>query len=394
MDGTAVTSEDLIGRARAMVPVLKERAGETERLRRLPAQTVRDFRDAGFFRALQPARYGGLELDYGTQTELAVELAQGCASSAWNACITACHGWMTGMFPEAAQDEVWGGDSGATVSTSFFSVSPGIERVDGGIRLSGRWKFSSGVDHCQWTILAFRQQPPGEEGPPEEYFALLPLSGCTVEDTWHVTGLSGTGSNDIVVADVFVPDHRILRVMELRGEPTPGSAVNPGYLYRLPLHAVFSFNIAGMAIGTARGAVETVIEGLADRTSITQARIADQQSAQLRVAEAGAEVDAAYALMDRNRAEIVRDGKAGRAPDMDQRVRYRRDNSFAAMLCVRAVDRVFPLLGGQGLADDHPVQRAWRDVHAISHHIALTWDLQGGLQGAVALGRPCPDPRI
>ena len=391
---TNVTRDDVVGRARDMVPVLRQRAPKTEEGRRVPPETVQDFRDAGFYRILQPARYGGLELEYGTQTEIAAELGRGCGSSAWDASITTCHAWILGMYPGEAQDEVWGDDPEATVSTSFFSVGPQIDMVPGGVRLSGRWKFSSGVDHCDWAVLSFRMQGPDGKGVMEEFLALVRLADCTVEDTWYVTGLSGTGSNDIVVENCFVPDHRLLRGMELRGGPSPGSAVNPGYIYRLPLHGVFSFNLVGSAIGVARGALEMVLDGLGGKKSVTQATVGDQQSVQLRIAEACAEVDAAYALMDRNRAEINRQGRAGETPDMAQRVRYRRDNSYAAVMCVRAVDRVYPLLGGRGLAVGDPVQRAWRDVHAISHHIALTWDVQGVLHGSVALGHPCPDPRI
>ena len=388
--GSNVTRDDIVSRARDLIPVLRQRAPKTEEGRRVPPETVQDFRDAGFYRILQPARYGGLELEYGTQTELAAELGRGCGSSAWDASITTCHAWIVGMYPSEAQEEVWSDDAETMVSTSFLSVSPEIEVVPGGVRLSGRWKFSSGVDHCDWAILSFRMKGP-DGAAMEEFLALVRLAECTVEDTWYVTGLAGTGSNDIVVENHFVPDHRVLRVMELRGGPSPGSAVNASYLYRLPLHGVFSFNLVGTAIGVARGALDLVIDGLADKKSVTQATVRDQQSVQLRVAEACAEVDAAYALMDRNRAEINREGRAGRTPDTEQRVRYRRDNSFAANLCVRAVDRVYPLLGGRGLAVGDPVQRAWRDVHAVSHHIALTWDVQGAMFGAVALGQPCPE---
>ena len=160
------------------------------------------------------------------------------------------------------------------------------------------------------------------------------------------------------------------------------------------MYGMFSFNLVGCAIGVARGAIEALIERIRDRDSITGARIAELSSAQLRIAESQAEIDAAAALMLRNLDEINRLGRAGAVQSLDDRVRYRRDNAFAAQLSTRAVDRIYPLLGGAGLASDDPIQRAWRDVHAIGQHIALIWDLQGGLWGAVALGQPCPDPRI
>jgi len=232
------------------------------------------------------------------------------------------------------------------------------------------------------------------DGPPEPYLALVPLAECTIEDTWYASGLAATGSNDVVVEDLVVPAHRLLGFMEIRGGPSPGSAVNPGFLYQLPMYGMFSFNLVGCAIGAARGAIEALIERIRDRDSITGARIAELASVQLRVAESQSEIDAATALMLRNLDEINRLGRSGEMQSLDDRVRYRRDNAFAAQLSTRAVDRIYPLLGGAGLASDDPIQRAWRDVHAIAQHIALIWDLQGGLWGAVALGQPCSDPRI
>ena len=385
---------ELLDRASKLVPVLRKRALEAERLRRMPDETVADFRAADFYRVLQPARYGGLELPFGVHTEYSVELARGCASSSWNAVVIACHAWVAGMFPPNAQEELWADDPTTLISTSFRPDGVTVKRDGDAVRISGRWKFSSGVDICTWIMLTLPVPPLSGGGPPEAYLALVPLSQCTIEDTWYASGLTATGSNDVVVEDLVVPAHRLLGFMEVRGGPSPGSAVNPGFLYQLPMYGMFSFNLVGCAIGAARGAIEALIERIRDRGSVTGARIAELPSAQLRVAESQSEVDAATALMLRNLDEIDRLGRAGGVQSLDDRVRYRRDNAYAAQLSTRAVDRIYPLLGGAGLANDDPIQRAWRDVHAIAQHIALIWDLQGGLWGAVALGQPCSDPRI
>jgi 3-hydroxy-9,10-secoandrosta-1,3,5(10)-triene-9,17-dione monooxygenase len=391
---SAVHRSELLEGARNLVPTLRSRAAEAERLRRMPDKTIADFRAAKFYQALQPARYGGLELPFGVHTEFSAELARGCASSAWHAVVVACHAWVGGMFPPDAQEELWADDPTTLIATSFRPDRISVEREGEGLRISGRWKFSSGVDVCSWAMLTLGVPPESGAGRSEPCLALVPLSACVVEDTWFASGLAATGSNDIVIQDHVVPPHRLVAFEELRGGPSPGSAVNPGYLYRLPIYGMFSFNLIGCAIGTARGAVEALIERIRDRESVTGAQIGALPSAQLRVAEAQAEVDAATALMLRNLDEIHRNGEAGEVQNLDDRVRYRRDNAFAAQLSTRAVDRIYPLLGGAGLASDDPIQRAWRDVHAIAQHIALIWDLQGGVWGAVALGQPCPDPRI
>jgi 3-hydroxy-9,10-secoandrosta-1,3,5(10)-triene-9,17-dione monooxygenase len=385
--GAHATEAEIIARARAMLPALRQRAAETEALRRLPDDLSRAFAAAGFYKIMQPRRYGGYELEFGTQTELGCELGRACGSASWVATITSCHPWIAGMFPKEAQDEIWGDDPDTMLSSSFLAVAPEVERVAGGYRVSGRWKFSSGVDHCQWAVVLLPL-------PPKTYFALLNLGECRIEDVWQAVGLAGSGSNDIVAANVFVPEHRLLDLEATKGGPTPGSAVNDHYLFRLPLLSLLTYSIVGNGLGIARGVAETVIAELAGRKSGAGAALAANQSLQLRIAEALAEIDAANALVFNDRDEIVRRAKAGDSFAIADRSRYRRDLSFAGQLCVRAVERLFPILGARGLMADHPVQRGWRDLRAVTHHLAMTWDVQGSTYGAIALGLPCPDPRI
>ena len=385
--------ETVLDAARAMIPELRERAGATEANRKLLPETHEAFLKAGFYRVMQPRDFGGLELPFGIQTEMSMELARACPSSAWVAGLLACHGWLLGMMPGEAQEEVWGSDPETCVATSFAGSEISAEPTNGGYRLSGRWPFSSGVDYCGWAILVARLA--SKDAPDEElHYLVVPLADCRVLDTWNATGLAGSGSNDIVVEDAFVPDRRIAPFSALCAGEGPGCAVNPGYLYRLPQMAVFSFNLVGVAVGAARGAVEHLTASMQPTSRATGAPIASQQSVQLRVAESMAEIDAAHALVDRNRREIVAWGEADAIPAVEERVRYRRDNAFAAMACCRAIERLLPISGGRGLAAGDPVNRAWRDANAVARHIALTWDIAGAIQGAVALGLPCPDPFV
>jgi 3-hydroxy-9,10-secoandrosta-1,3,5(10)-triene-9,17-dione monooxygenase len=380
----APSLEDLLGRAKEMIPELRARARETEERRRIGERTAQSFRDAGFFRVLQPSRYGGFEMDYGAHTRLAVTIAQGCASSAWVLSVLASHAWILGMFPPETQDEIWAGETGALIATSFLPIEPKVEKVDGGLTLTGRWKFSSGVDLCRWAILMV----------PDATFAAIPLAQARIEDTWYASGLAGTGSNDIVVEKLFVPEHRVLAVSRLKGGPTPGSAVNPGYLYRIPLFAAFPFTLIGPALGAARGALDTVVDGLAARKSVAQVRLAEQQSVQLRIARVAAQIDAAEASVLHLLETHNRDARAGKVPSPLERVRCRLNLGFAADLCVQAMENLLPLLGGRGLIASDPVQRAWRDVHAVAQHVAMVWDVQASLYGPVRLGLPCPDPKL
>jgi len=384
----------LLARARELTPVVAERAARCEALRRLPEETEQAFREAGFYRILQPERFGGLELDYGIQTELAAEIGRGCASSAWNLSVTACHAWMLGMFPEAAQRAVWGDDPSATISTSFLP-RPGAaaSRGEGGWRVTGQWGFSSGADYCQAAIVQAMISP-APDAPPEAAFLLIGRDDYQIEDSWHATALCGTGSNDLVFDGAFVPDEHVLMVRDTRGGGSPGSAVNPGTLYRLPLYAVFPFNLIGAALGASAGALDAIAAGLGSRETVTRADLGKLQSVQLRIADAAARIGTARAALRQIGAEMNARTANGEEISLEAKLECRIALGQAARLCVEAVDTLFPLLGGRGLAVGDAAQRAWRDVHAVAQHIGLVWDVQAGLYGAVKLGQPCPDPKI
>ena len=394
-DPTADAMSVLLERARKLVPVLRERAAAAERLRRIPDETDRDFRAAGFYRALQPKMFGGAELDYGMHTELAAEVSRACPSSGWALGITASHAWIFGMFPPEAQKEFWGADPEAAIATSFFGEKVTVAREAGGFRLKGRWKFSSNVDHCQAALLMAILPPPGPGGRPSAYFLFVPQRDYRVEDTWHAAGLMATGSNDVVVEDALVPAHYALDIASACAGKAPGGQFHANPLYRLPLYAVFPYTLVGTALGAAQGALEHVVDMLHGRSTVVgQIKLREQPSIQMRVAEAAAEINAARALLWQDRARFNQLAKAGQFPDVAERAGYRLNLGYACKLCVAAVERLYPLGGAQGLSAADPLQRAWRDTHAVSAHIALVWDVQAANYGAVRLGLPCPDPRI
>ena len=384
----------LMATAHGMLPHIAERAAECEQIRRLPKTTEQEFREAGFYKVVQPVRFGGMELDYGSQMELAAKIARACASSGWNLSITACHAWMLGMFPGEAQDDFWGPDPNATLSSSFLPMGPvSVEPEADGYRMSGRWGFSSGCDHCQGVIiLVFVDEMDGPGKEPA--FLMVPRKDYTIEDTWQTVGLCGTGSNDLIFDKVFVPGHRMLRISDTRGGPTPGSASNPGPIFQIPLYMAFPFNTVGAALGAARGAVDSVAEGLADRQTVTQVNLAEQQSVQLRIAQTAALAETAWNALQPVRHAINEDARNGIIPDIVTKARNRLIIGQSAKLCTEAMDHLFPLLGGRGLAKGNAVQRAWRDVHAVGQHVGLVWDIQAGQYGRVKLGLECPDPKL
>ncbi len=188
-----MTPEEYLNRARALLPAIRERAPYMEQLRRLPDETFKEFQEAGLFRAIQPKRYGGYELDPGVFFQAGVEIGTVCGSSAWCLTVVGVHNWQLGLFPPQAQEDVWHEDTSLQISSSLAPTGT-VERVDGGFLLRGRWSFSSGCDFCQWAVLGGIVPPTQEDAPPDVRSFLVPRSDYIIDDNWHVMGLCGTGS--------------------------------------------------------------------------------------------------------------------------------------------------------------------------------------------------------
>ncbi|MBV8537304.1 MAG: acyl-CoA dehydrogenase [Alphaproteobacteria bacterium] len=386
---------ELVARAEALVPVLAERAPKAEALRHIPDETVADLHRTGLFRAFQPKGVGGSELDYGAFVDLCSILGRACGSTSWVYANLAVHHLMIGMWPAKAQDEIWGPSPDTLVGSSLVFPAGRAQRVEGGYRVSGRWPFSSGVDPCTWLMVGAMVAPDGKKSTPEARMFLVPQPEYGVIDTWHVAGLRGTGSKDVEVKDVFVPEHRTLAMDDTKGGPTPGSARNPGVLFRLPLMALFQYCITSPILGMAQGAVQGFIAKTRTRAaSYTGAKVAELATIQVRLAEAAALVDSAELLMRNACAEAHRITEAGGVPTMEQKVRYRRDAAFSVQQCVRAVDLIMEVYGGGGLYDHQPIQRAWRDVHAGAAHISFAFDAVGATYGKVMLGLGVDNPLL
>ncbi len=386
--------EALLDRARAMVPTLRARAVKCETIRRLPEETHRDFIAAGFYRIHLPKRFGGFEMDWGMLVDLAAELGRGCASSAWVFAQLAGHVYITGMRSIEAQQEVWGANSDATVSSGFPVEGATTVPVEGGYRIDGAWNFASGCDVAEWNdFLCFVPRAGG--GPPVQLFCLAPRSDWTIEDDWFPNGLAGTGSRRVAVRDVFIPAHRALRSEDCRGGPTLGSQWSDCPLYKLPLMGVGGGLFSGTVIGAARGAYDFIDGQFRTRRSVAGVNLAEQPTVQLRLAEAETLIEAAHALIRQDNNAAMDFARRGAQPPLEDRARWRRNSAYAIRLCLDAIDRVlYPLAGGRGLDANSPFQRAARDAHAAASQIIVNWDLMASHWGRAHFGLPMTDPRL
>lgn len=379
----------MLERAYALLPKLRERASTTEEMRRLPPETEQDLHTAGLFKILQPKRVGGSELDYVALVDFADVVALADASVAWNLANLASHHWMLGMFDPRAQDLIWKDDVNALIASSFVFPAGRATKVAGGYTLSGRWPFSSGVNSSTWNMLAGIVSSEDDADGVEYRIFLLKQDDYKIIDTWNSTGLKGTGSNDVEVKNVFVPDHMTLAVKDVAGGATPGSAVNPGPLYTLPVFALFPFVLSGAALGNAQACLDDYSEIARHRASTyNRAKLGDLQTTQIKVAEASAKIDAARLIMRRTCIDAMADARRGEIPKLAEKTRYRRDGAYAVNLCTEAVSLLFSASGARGLYTTGALQRQFRDAHAINAHIAFSFDAAGTNYGRVALDLP------
>ena len=383
-----MTPEEYLARVRSLLPAVRARTLHAERLRRLPDETFKDFQGAGLFRCLQPKRYEGYELDPGTFYQGVMDVGAVCGSSGWILAVIGVHNWHLALFPPQAQEDVWGTDTSVQVSTGL-SPTGTVERVVGGFRLRGRWSFSSGCDYCHWAVVGGVVPPTNASDPPDVRTFLVPRRDYTIEDNWHVMGLCGTGSKDVVVAEAFVPEYRTHSYRDAFLLKNPGAAVNDGPLYRLPFGLVFANALAASAVGVAIGALEAFREQSKTRVNVrNQTRVAEDSFFHFRLAEPAAEVDGARDRMLANFREMMRLASAGTEIPLTERARYRWDAAKAIDWSVRAVDRMFDASGGRGIFLDNPIQRAWRDVHAMRAHVANNPEKIASVFGRSEFGLP------
>ncbi|MDE0886284.1 MAG: acyl-CoA dehydrogenase family protein [Myxococcota bacterium] len=365
--------DTLISRAEALVPVLAERANEAEALRQMPKSTIDDLIGSGLTRALQPRAFGGSALGVATHVQLTSRLAAGCASTAWCQFVWSVHNAMLTYYPQATQEEVWA-DPETLTSASLAPVGKATA-AEGGVRLSGKWSFASGCDAADWLLLGAVRD--GGEGASGLLLCCVPKSEVEIVDNWHVAGLKGTGSKDVVVQDVFVPDHRARPF-----EETLGACLDLGIAV-----------IAGPLLGAAEAALTRFRERLTQRVLITSlSRQSEMGSAKNRLAESSAEVYAARLLLERTAADIDARIAANRAPEPIWCAQVSRDTAFVAQLATRATQRVFEASGGGALQESEPIQRLWRDINAGHSHAYLNWDTaaEGWANAILAGGSSSP----
>jgi 3-hydroxy-9,10-secoandrosta-1,3,5(10)-triene-9,17-dione monooxygenase len=388
--GLAAECDAFLRRIDLLLPAIRARAAETERLGRVPDETIQALTDAGVFRATQPRQWGGLELDLATFYEGMIRIASACGSTGWVASVVGIHPWQIALFANEAQREVWEGNPDARASSSYAPTGS-VKRVDGGFHLSGRWYFSSGVDHCTWVLLG-AVVPEDHHGVAEFRSFLVPRAELTIDhESWRVAGLAGTGSKDVVVPGAFIPEHRTHRILDVYHGTDPGFAVNDRPYFRLPWRLVFGTTIAAPAIGAAVGALDAFIEANRDRVpAYGGPPVARNPAVQRPLAHALTEVEAARTRVRATWTELLATLEAGREIPYERRVKCFYEMSYSHAGCSGAIYELMGVNGGRTMKAEGALQRFFRDMMAMRNHPAANVEFSASLYAQAKLGQERP----
>jgi len=362
------TGEEMIARAEAMIPALKERAREAEENRRLPDETVQEMIAAGFPKIMQPKKFGGFELGIDVAAECIRTLGIGCGSTGWVSNLFMIHNWQASLFSMEAQEEYFASGPDQICSTASFATKSECEVVDGGYRLTGHWKFASGCDFATWFIIM-------KPSPTNMDWMLIPREDLEISDDWFVSGLKATGSQDLNLDNVFVPNHRCLSIMELMSGTTPGGKAHGIPLARLPFAWPAIWGIPAALIGMATGMADAVKQTLVGKKALfTGQPQVERVTNQIGLTKALTDIHAAELIMRHRLSELMKWGEAGGPPSPLDALASARDAAYVARLIGEAASKMSLMSGATSVYLGNSIQRYLRDINVGVTHVSLVWE--------------------
>jgi len=371
---------ELLRRAESLVPFLRERAADADRAGEFAPEVIRELRNAGFFRILQPSRFGGYDLDPCTLWSVTRQLGRGCGSTAFIISQLAVHSWIVGMFKAAAQAEVFGTTGDVIVSNLSVGVRRQMNAVsaDGGHVVSGVWEYASGIDFADWAIVAICV--PNAAGDMEERIALVPQREFDVEqDSWTMAGARATGSKRVALKDQFIPLHRTIAWSDVETGTYPGLEINDGPLYqRTCTGSLFVLSSAAPVVSVATAIVDRFVDEIARRKNVPQ-------WVAIELGKGASQIHMTHALLLHDAEEVYQAGINRRDLSMDSQARHRADAAIIARTALAAADALVTSLGGSVFRAGHPIERHFRDIHSMATHFRVQPEPACELYGKVLL---------
>ncbi len=398
-DFSNVSYDEAIERAHALIPFLRRHAAANDKATLLVPEVVNALHENGLWRYIQPKIWGGMELDFVAYFDIPEMIGRGDAATAWVVANLASHHRGLALWPKEAQEEIWGRNPDILIASGIAFMQGSGRKVDGGIELSGKWGFSSGVDHSEWEQLAcvVKDADNENEGKPIDWvMCQVPRPQFEVIDDWQTLGMRGTGSRTVTCNKVFVPAHRALSMHVANpAHEYPGLKLHTNPTFRVPTPSLGGHCIAGAMVGNATNMLEQTVELVKQRsTSYTGARMRDFQTVQLRVGLAGAKIEAVRVWLRNDCLEAHDVYRAGGKLDMQTKLRYKRNAAMGMKLLGEAVDSLFEMLGANGIYDSSAMQRLFRDHHAAAGHFSFSTDAQLGPWAQVVMGGEFKSPTL
>jgi 3-hydroxy-9,10-secoandrosta-1,3,5(10)-triene-9,17-dione monooxygenase len=377
--------ELLVGRAKELGPLIAKNASATDRDRRVVEENIQALTKAGIFRTAVPRRYGGYEASLRTHLEVSAEIGEYCGGTAWVVALTNVCAWFTGLFAERAQNDVFAENPDARVAGVFIPATD-VRRKEGGLVVTGKWYWSSGCLHADWGILGVLETDSAGQMV-NQYLALIPMSELSIEDTWYTAGMRGSGSNCVVAKEVFVPDHRLLSILDAIGGKYPTEHKEEA-AYRSAFVPYAALILAGPLLGMGRAALKFVIDKAPQRAiqyTFFQKQT-DSVAFHLQIAEAAMKIDTAHLHAFRAAEDVDRAAQRGVYPDYLTRARVRADTAYSNKHIVDALNILMTAHGAGSFAESNPMQRMWRDSNTAARHAVALQTVSDEVFGKALLG--------
>ena len=374
---------ELIASARSMIPKLAERAIEQKSRRGILPETIAAMHAAGFFRVLQPKRWGGYEMNLNTFYDIEMALGEGDMSAGWAYGVLGVVSWFLGLIDDRVAQEVWGQDSKTLICSSTMPAGKATA-VDGGFRLTGHWRYASACEYSDWALLGGMVHT--DQAPPDWHFFVVPRRDYRTVDNWQVAGLQGTGSIDIILDDVFVPRYRAQRLQDNFRLKGAGQVANPSSLYRLPFGQIFVRGVSTAGIGALQAMLSALIAYSRGRVSRAGGLSSQNPAVQLLCAETAAAIEEMRQTLHRNCLTLHDYAQRDEVPPLELRLQFKFQSSAVIERCTLLAARIFKATGAAGLSDDLPFGRILNDLLAARQHISNQYEYYGGNWGAVMFG--------
>ena len=389
MSDLPASADGLLERVSAITPLIAENAVNAEQQGKPVDEVISALEATGIFKAFVPKRYGGYELDNHTFIDLGIEVSKACTSTGWVTTFYMEHNWMLAQFPVAAQDEIFGAQP-YILAPASISPTGAAEKVEGGYIINGRWGWGTGSAHGDWAILNGIVQT---EGMPDPRLFITPIDQITIDDNWDAAGMQGTGSNDMIAENLFIPEARSESLLSMAVGRGSGTEANNNSRYKHPMAAFLSLTAAIPGLGAARRALEVFQERLGGRAIYgTLTKQAERQSAQVLLGNAAVRTDTGELILRAVADQIEQWGNSVEPCPPEERARLRLQIGHAVQIFREVVQDLMKASGAGAHMRSHPMQRLLRDVNTLSCHTVFDLDIGGENYGRIMLGMDPASP--